>query len=392
MRLRMDGPFLATLGAILVGSLAAEALAARARLPLVTLLLLLGLGLGPLGLDAFPPPVTAAFPELAQVALMLVGFLLGGEMAPDKLGRQGPQVARLAISVCLASAVAVAGGLWLAGVEPVLALLLGAVAPATDPAATLAVTRDVGARGPVARTLLGVVAVDDVIGLVLFAALAAIAGLIGGSGELMPLLAETGWEVLGALVLGAALGVPTAALSGRLSPGQPTRVEALGAVLLCGGLALALHVSYLLATVTMGWVVAVRAKHHARSFRAIEQFEWPLLVLFFVLSGAVLDAPTLRAAAPLTAAYMGLRLFGRIGGAWLGGVGVVEGAWSRARLGLALLPQAGVALGMALVAAERFPEAAAQLMAVTVVATVLFEVVGPVGTAWVLRAEEGRGR
>ena len=104
------------------------------------------------------------------------------------------------------------------------------------------------------------------------------------------------------------------------------------------------------------------------------------MILFFVLAGASLEVTALGNAGSWLAAYVVLRVIGRIAGAWLaGGIARVEPA-ARRWMGLALLPQAGVALGMALVASERLPEAGAQILPVVVAATVIFELLGPLAT------------
>ena len=161
------------------------------------------------------------------------------------------------------------------------------------------------------------------------------------------------WDLAGALILGIVLGVPMAYLSGRISTGEPLQAEALGMVFLCGGLALWLEVSFILAAMVMGAVVVNLARHHKRPFHAIEGIEWPFLVLFFVLAGASLEIDVLWAAGAGLAGYVVLRVIGRLLGAWLGGMLCADNPAERWWMGLAMLPQAGVALGMALVAAQR---------------------------------------
>ena len=117
------------------------------------------------------------------------------------------------------------------------------------------------------------------------------------------------------------------------------------------------------------------------------------MVLFFVLSGAVLEVPDLRATASLTLAYVLLRVLGRIAGGWLGALLAGRRAFSGFSLmiGMAVLPQAGVAIGLALVASQRLPEGGAAILSATVAGTVLFELAGPVLTRLALvRAGETR--
>ncbi|NNL86011.1 MAG: cation:proton antiporter, partial [Myxococcales bacterium] len=162
-----------------------------------------------------------------------------------------------------------------------------------------------------------------------------------------------------------------------------SQAEALGGVLLCGGLSLLLEVSFLLSTMTMGIVVANVAHHHRRPFRAIAGIEWPFMVLFFLLSGASIAAEDLAGAATLTIAYIVLRVMGRVAGGWLGSRWSGRPLWSTV-IGFALLPQAGIAIGMALMASQRLPDLDGTLLTAVVAATIFFELVGPVLTRYSL--------
>jgi len=175
-------------------------------------------------------------------------------------------------------------------------------------------------------------------------------------------------------------------LTGRHRRGEPTLVEAIAVILLLSGFASLLGVSALLASMVAGCLVANFSHHHTRSFHEIEHIEWPFLVFFFVLSGASIDLYALDDALLLTLAYILLRLAGRI----LGGFLSVKLKTARAHalpwnLGLALTPQAGVAIGMALLAAERFPEYSDSILPVVVASTIFFEMLGPIMVRKVLR-------
>ena len=376
---------LVTLGGIFLLGLGTDAIARRAGLPRVTLLVAFGFAIGPAGLDWIPGFERRWFPLTAHVALAMVGFLLGNALSLGRLREHGRAVLSVSVCAVVTTALLVTAGLWLLGLPLELALLLGGISTATAPAATQDVVHEARGRGPFADTLLGIVAVDDAMGLLLFsvmlvAAQAAAGDLVALEGLTAPL-----WDVGGAVVLGAMLGFPMAWLTGRVRPGEPTLAEALGGVFLCSGLALMLEVSYLLACVTLGTVVANTARHHERPFRAIEGVEWPLLILFFVLAGASLDVAALPAMGGVGLAYVLLRAAGRVAGAWIGSRAARAPASFERWMGLALMPQAGVALGMALVASQRMPELAELILPVTIATTAFFELVGPVLTRLALR-------
>ena len=231
------------------------------------------------------------------------------------------------------------------------------------------------------HTLLGIVAVDDAWGLIVFSLMLAASQAFSGQveGSFSPLITAS-WELGGALLVGIALGIPMAYVTGRLKPGEPTLVEALGVVFLCGGIALWLDVSFLLAAMVLGTVVANRARHHTRPFHAIEGIEWPFMILFFVLAGASLHTQSLLKIGITGVAYIVFRFIGRLVGSWVGGAISRADRTMRRWMGVALMPQAGVALGMALVAAQRRPDLEGIILPIVIATTVLFEVVGPVLT------------
>lgn len=376
-----------TVGVLLVVAVAARWVAARTRIPRVSLLLLVGVIAGPLVFDALPSGREDWFPVVSRIALVMVGFLIGGEFTIDRVRRRGRQVGFIALGQGVVTAAVVAIGLLAVGVDPTVALLLGGAATATDPAATRSVIEDEEASGEGAETVLGIVALDDVIGIVTFSILLTIAGISAGGSATGDALLEGVWEIGGGLLVGTTLGLLAAPVTGRLRPGEPTLEEALGLVFIAVAVTWWLDVSYLIAAVSMGVAIANAATHHTRPFRAIESIEWPFLILFFVLAGAAIDADALESLGAVVA-YVVFRTVGKTLGAGLagrlGGLDRQRARW----VGVALLPQAGVALGMALAAAERFPQYRTEIVGVAVVSTVVFELVGPFGVRAALRRME----
>ena len=143
-----------------------------------------------------------------------------------------------------------------------------------------------------------------------------IAGVGSGKG-VADGLAEGLTEVFGAMLIGLAVGIPAVFATGRIAPGEPTLVEALGVVLLCAGLSLHFEVSFLLAGMTAGVVVVNFARHHDYPFHEIENVEWPFLVVFFILAGASLELGTLAELGLIGVVYLVARTAGKRGRSWL---------------------------------------------------------------------------
>ena len=374
-------------GLLFLAGLALDAVGHLVHVPRVTLLILLGVLVGPPGVNWLPIDIDSAHEVLAPMALTMVAFLMGGSLDRGTLAARGRAILVLSLALVAGTALVVGLGLWALGTPLAAALLLAGIATATAPAATLDVIRESGAEtSPFGKLLIGIVAIDDAWGLLAFSLLLTLAAMVVGDGDTAA-LAHAGYEIGGAVVLGLVLGLPAAALTGRVKPGEPTLIEALGLVLVVAGLALWLEVSFLIAGMTTGALVTNLARHHDRPFHEIERIEWPFLLLFFVMAGASLDVSALLAAGGAGVAYMTLRVLGRLVGGALGGPLTGMRPARGARTAAALLPQAGVAVGMALVAAERFPQAGELVLAVTIAATVIFEVIGPPLTQWALAKE-----
>jgi Kef-type K+ transport system membrane component KefB len=376
-----------TLGGLFLAGLAADTLGRRTRLPRVTLLLLIGIAAGPSGFGLVGHGPTDWFELASTAALALVAFLLGNALTAEKLARHGREIMIVTLALLVVTIAVMGLGLSLLGVAPGLALILAALATATDPAATTDTIAQAGATGPFTDRLKGIVAVDDAWGLIVFSLVLVVVTVMGGDGAEgapSPLL-EGGRELGGSLLVGLATGIPAALLTGRLTPGEPLQTEALGIVFLTAGLAIWVEVSPLLAGITAGAVVANLARHHERAFHEIENVEWPFLLMFFILAGASLDVARVPELGLVGLGYILLRILARMIGGWIGcrlaGLPRTECKW----LGPALLPQAGVAVGMALVAGETFPDWRDTIVTLIVGTTVVFELIGPPLTMLALR-------
>ncbi len=242
------------------------------------------------------------------------------------------------------------------------------------------VVQQYGAKGRFTDTLEGIVAIDDAWGLIVFSVVLAIVQMTMSTGDPLIILSQGLYELVASVVLGVVIGVPMAYMTGRIRPGEPTLVEALGVVFLCGGLANWFDVSFLLTAMVLGATVSNLARHHERPFHEIEDIEWPFMILFFVLTGASLKLSQVPDVLWVASLYILLRSIGKWIGSWPGGI-IAQADTATCRwMGLAMLPQAGVASGMALLAGNAFPEWRDTLLPVTIIATVFFELTGPILT------------
>ena len=381
---------LVLLGCLFLVGFAADVAGRLTPLPRVSFLLLSGLIIGPSVLGVIPTRlVDEWFPLLTNVALSMIGFLMGQELTLNQLRKHGKRVLSLSLSKALFSAAVVFACCAAAGLSLTMSAVLAGVATATAPAATFDIVHEAEAHSPNTRLLLGVVALDDLWGLIIFALLIAFAT----NGDINLAVLGTGLtEVAGSLAIGLLLGIPMAYITGRIRfstrDGEPILAESLGFVFVAGGAAIYLELSPILSAICMGAVVAQLARHHTKPFNAIEGIEWPFMILFFTMAGASLELNYLTGAIGTVALYLAARSAGIIGGTLVGGRLVRQDLRTSAWMSMALFPQAGVALGMALIAAQRFPDHAQMILTVVLASTVLLELLSPPMTRYSVKRLE----
>ncbi|WDE97427.1 cation:proton antiporter [Lentisphaera profundi] len=371
----------------MLAGLLLDAIGRRSFLPRVTLLICLGVLIGPSLFNLLPPALMSEFDLITSIALAMVGFMLGGRLTLEALREFGKEIFWISLIGAIGTCLIVAIGLLAIGQPIIIALLLAGIATATAPAAVADVVSNFKTESPFATKLLDIVALDDVWGLIIFSICVAFALITDGNHSVLNTLGIAGFEIGGAILLGVLLGVPASYLTGRITAGEPSLAEALGIVFICSGLALWLEVSFLIASMTLGIVVTNLAKHHTRPFHEIKGVEGPVLVLFFVLAGATLQIDSLAEVGPLLIFYVLFRFLAKLMSGWLGAKLAGSNAPTRRWIGLALTPQAGVAMGMVLIAVNRFPQQGTTVLPVILASTVIFELTGPILTRLAISRE-----
>ncbi len=268
-----------------------------------------------------------------------------------------------------------------------MSLLYGAISSATAPAATMMVIRQYNAKGYYTKVLLGIVAIDDAWCLIIFAISFAISKslYLHSSTNILVVFFKSIIEILGALVLGSILGFVFSYFSRFFKRHSDLEIYTLSFILLAIGIADMLHLSLLLTTMTLGIAVVNIQSTSSTFFDVLEDIESPLYLLFFVLAGANLRLSTLRHIGIIGSVYFVARIIGKVFGATLGGVLGHVKKKVRNNIGLGLLPQAGVALGVALVAKSNFPDIGNKIFTTIVATTVVYELLGPIVTKWGLK-------
>ncbi len=357
------------------------------RLPNVTGYLIIGLIAGPYCLKWLSLEVIEQLIIIPDIALGLIAFSIGAEFKLDYLKKVGKSPVIIALAEGIGAVIFVDLFLIITGHDQAFSLVLGAIAAATAPAATLMVVRQYKAKGPVTDILLPVVAIDDAVALVAFGLSVAIAKAISsqGSASLVATIINPIIEIVGALILGAVLGVILKYLTNWFT-GRGNRLSvSLAMVLLCIGVSNITGLSALLVCMTMSAVYANISKVSDIVFELVERITPPIFILFFFVSGAELNLSILPAVGVIGILYIVFRVVGKY-------VGTAVGAkLSHAQpvvakyLGYTLIPQAGVAIGLAGLATKIVPEHGGQIQTIILCGTIIYELCGPVVTKLALK-------
>ncbi len=356
------------------------------RLPNVTGYLIAGLLIGPGVLGILSAEFVENIAPLSEMALGFIAFSIGSEFKISYFKRVGATPIVIAFLEAFAAVLIVFVGLLIAGKGLPYALVLSAIAAATAPAATVMVIKQYRAKGPVTETLLAVVAIDDAAALLLFSLANAAAQSIANTGApLWKTLLSPVIEIGGALVAGAALGflflIPL-----KFFKKDGNRIALTVALIFFGvGIAPLCGFSSLLLCMSMGAIVTNFSADVNHIMRLSDGLTPPILLLFFVASGADLNLSVLPAIGVVGVLYIVLRSIGKMVGATVGALICKCERKVLKYLGPCLLPQAGVAIGLSLVATQVVPEFGAEIRTVILCGTLIYELIGPAVTKMSLK-------
>ncbi|PRR79751.1 cation:proton antiporter [Clostridium vincentii] len=359
----------------------------KLHLPNVTGYLIIGLIAGPYCLKILSVEVIEQFLIIPEIALGFIAFSIGSEFKLSYLKKVGKSPVIIAIAEALGAVLVVDIALIITGHDIAFSLVLGAIAAATAPAATLMVVRQYKAKGPVTRTLLPVVAIDDALALMLYGISIAIAKAIDSHGT-VPLassLFNPIIEIVGALIFGAILGIILKFLV-KLYTGRGNRLTScIAMILFCIGVSNLLGVSALLACMAMSSVFVNISNISITIYEQVDRLTPPIFMLFFFISGAELDMSILPSVGVIGAIYVIFRVVGKVGGAALGARIAHSEPVVQKYLGFTLIPQAGVAIGLATLAMAVVPDYGSEIRAIILSATVIYELIGPIVAKTVLK-------
>ena len=403
------------IGIIIIAGFLGGVVMRKLKFPRVTGYIVVGILLSPsvlgsLGLDFLSKATVDSMDIITNVALGIIAYAIGSSLRLESLRKLGRSIAWITPFQSLGTWLIVT--LVLAFLSPLvlvipgatffqfyfpMAFIIGAIASATAPALTLAIIHELRARGPLTTTLLAVVALDDAIAVIAFAIAVGVAQpLVSGVGgvSFYQILTVPFLHILESVGIGAAFGFALINIAKLVKTRKLVLVVVLGVIVACIGVTNLLGVSLIMANMVVGFVVANRGRKD-EPFPVIENIEDVVFTVFFVLAGMHFDLGVMKTAGILAVSLFAVRFAGKYYGARIGAKIAHAPEAVKKYIGFTLLPQAGVAIGLALLAQSAFPDFPVLgdvLLNVVLASVIISELVSPPLVKYgILKAGEAAG-
>lgn len=369
---------------IIFAGLVMARIVSKLKLPNVTGYLLAGILIGPSILNLVPKDAASSMTIISEMALGFIAYGIGSEINFKRMKKVGKSLITITFLEALIPVLLVSISMIFIFKQPVaFSIVIGAIAAATAPAATIMVVKQYRAKGPVVDTLLPVVAMDDGVAIIAFGMAFTIAKSLISSTEsfsivraiLVPI-----WEIILALGLGLALGLVLSFIIPKTKDEDELLSVVVASIFIAIGFAELLNVSTLLVCMMLGITISNLAHNSLRAINVINRLTPPVFIIFFTLAGVELDFAVLKYAGLMGIGYVVIRSIGKVLGAYIGAKVTNANEMVQKYLGLTLLPQAGVAIGLSLIAEKLMPTHGSTIRTIILASTVIYELVGPLIT------------
>lgn len=372
---------LLTIGVVLLVGVIGGKIAGIFKLPNVSGYLVAGLFLGPSFLKFIGAQEINTFSVINELALAVIAFNIGSEFIIKDMLKLGKSIVIITLAEVVGAIVIVFSVMYYIFGQPfAFSIVIASMSAATAPAATLLVMRQYKAHGPLTKTILPVVALDDVFGIMAFGIAMSLAKLSVGKQQYSIIQMFKGpiIEICGSLLFGIILGGALVLLAKRSTGRDNLQAITLVAIGLATGLSKMLGLSSLLTCIMMGTMVVNYLHKSKRVFDSINDFINPVYILFFTLAGASLNLSTFTTVGLMGIAYVFARAGGKMIGAYFGAKSVKSDPMITKNLGLALLPQGGISIGLIVLVRQQLPEHAVAISTIIMFSVLIYEVSGPI--------------
>lgn len=356
-------------------------IANRFGLPNVSGYIIGGLLVGPSVFNVIQSGESSNYNIINDIALAAIAFSIGSEFLLEDVKKMGKDIVIIAFAEVIGAVLLVFLVMYVIFKQPLaFSLVIASMSAATAPAGLLLVIRELKADGPLVRTILPVVAIDDAIGIMVFGVFISLAKIIAGAGEvtLSTMIFAPLYEIIGSLILGFILGFLLVYFANKSKGREELLIIVTGFILFATGASNQIGVSPLLTCMMQGAVVMNLMQNSKRVFTLIADFTPPINVLFFTLAGASLELSVLSKVGLLGIAYILARAAGKIFGATLGAKYLKLEKNITKYLGMSLLTQGGISIGLSMIVSRELPQYSEAIITVILFSVLVYEIAGPI--------------
>lgn len=365
---------------IMVGILGGR-IAQKLSLPSVSGYIVAGLILGPSFIDLVSRQDLGSLSFITDIALAAIAFSIGNEFLLSDMKKVGKRIFFLTVTEVIGAFLVVFIAMFFIFRQPFeFSIVIASMSAATAPAGIVMVIRELRADGPLVKTILPVVALDDALGIMVFGVALSLAKMTSGLEEftLFKIVSAPLIEIFGSLLLGFLLGVVMTYLAKKAKGRDELLKISLAFILASVGVSNFFNLSPLLTAMMMGGTLVNLKQNSKRVFGTLNEFTPPINLLFFTLAGMSLDLKVLASVSFLGVGYILARAIGKIVGAGVGARVLGESKMMQKYLGLSLLTQGGISIGLSSIVASELPQFSESIITVILFSVLVYEIVGPI--------------
>lgn len=365
---------------ILVGVLGGR-LANLVKLPKVSGYIVVGLIIGPSFINLIKSSDIDSLSIINELALAAIAFVIGNEFLLKDMKKVGKDVLLIAVAEVVGAFVVVFVTMYFIFNQALdFSVIIASMSAATAPAGIVMVIRELRANGPLTKTILPIVAIDDALGIMVFGVSLSVVKILtgGGSYSMIQVVGSPLLEIVGSLVLGLVIGVIMTYVIKRPKNKEELLSITIGFILLGAGAANFFNVSSLLTCMVLGGTLVNLKQNSKRVFNVIHEFTPPINILFFTVAGISLDIRALSAVGLIGIAYIFARAGGKILGATLGAKFVKADETIVKYLGMSLLTQGGISIGLSMIVRKELPHLSNSVITIILFSVLIYEIMGPI--------------
>lgn len=351
------------------------------KMPNVTGYLIAGLFIGPSFLKFITEYDIHSMNVINELALATIAFSIGSEFILKDMMKVGKSIFIITLAETIGAVFIVFSVVFFIFKQDfAFSIILASMSAATAPAATIMVIRQFRAHGPLTRTILPVVALDDVAGIMIFGIAMSLAKITTGISEysFWQMISQPVIEIVGSVALGLVFGALLTFIGKKAINKEELLAMSLAVIGGATGLSNLLNLSPLLTCIVIGTTLVNLMHNSKRVFSITQDFTSPVYLLFFTLAGASLDIKILAQVGALGIGYILARASGKILGAWVGAKAVKADEAVVKYLGLSLLPQGGISIGLSIIVRRELPQYSVAIITIIMFSVLIYEVFGPI--------------